>query len=100
MSDATRALVMAYDATHALGDLEDATEREIDAIYSRMIEVAFPQAASRTALMLSLVRRAIESAQANSTSSDSPPGALPPTLSSPVSPSGKSGSSTGRRKSA
>lgn len=100
MADAERELVLAYDATHALGDLEDATEREIDAIYNRLVEVAFPQAESRTAVMLMLVRQAIASAQENSTSSPSPSGTSAPTPLRPRSPSARSGSSTRRRKSA
>ena len=100
MADAERELVLAYDATHALGDLEDATEREIDAIYNRLVEVAFPQAESRTAVMLMLVRQAIASARESSTSSPSPSGTSAPTPLRPRSPSARSGSSTRRRRSA
>jgi hypothetical protein len=100
MADAERGIVLAYDATGALGDLEDATEREIAAVYTRLVEVSFPQARSRTAVMLMLVRQAVSSAQASSPSSPSPTGASTPTPSPAASRSGRSGSSTGRRRSA
>jgi hypothetical protein len=101
MADAERELVLAYDATGALGDLEDATEREIDTIYNRLMEVAFPLAESQTAAMLMLVRSAAESALANSTSGPSLTGtsAVPTTL-RPRSRSARSSSSTARRRSA
>jgi hypothetical protein len=101
MADAERDLVQAYDQTGALGDLEDATEREIDAIYDKLIEVSFPLAQSRTQIMLTLVRAAAESAQASFTSGPSPTGpSAAPTILKPRSPSGRSPSSTRRRRSA
>jgi hypothetical protein len=101
MADAQRELVLAYDVTGALGDLEDATERELDAIYDKLIEVSFPQAESRTQLMVTLVRLAAESAQANSTSGPSAIGTSEaPTPLKPRSRSDRSGSSTRRRRSA
>lgn len=99
MSDAEADLVMAYDATHALGDLDDATEREIDAVYNRLIEVSFPQATSQVALMVAIIRAAAESAPASSTSSPLPPGTTEtPTILTTRSPSAKSSSSTRRRR--
>src|ERR1035437_6278912 len=68
MLDAERELILAYDVSHALGDLEDATETEIDAIYNGLVKVAFPLASSPTAVGLMIVRTAIASAQANSMS--------------------------------
>jgi len=101
MADAERDLVLAYDATGALGDLEDATEREIDAIYNRLIEVAFPLAQSQTALMVGIIRAAAESALVSSTSGPSPTGTSEvPTISKPRSPIARSSSSSRRRKSA
>jgi hypothetical protein len=101
MGDTERELVLAYDATGALGDLEDATEREIDAIYDRLIEVSFPQAQSRTALLVALVRLAGESAQANSTSGPSPTGAsVVPMTSRARSRTARSSSSSTRRRTA
>ena len=101
MADAERELVMAYDVTHVLGDLEDATEREIDAIYNRLIEVAFPLAQSQTALMVGIIRAAAESARVNFTSGPSLTGASEvPTISKPRSPTARSSSSTRRRRSA
>jgi hypothetical protein len=100
MADAERELVMAYDATHALGDLDDATEREVDAIYNRLIEVSFPLAQSQAALMVGLIR-ATTSAVLNSTSSPSPTGtSAAPTTLRPRSRTARSGSSSPRRKSA
>ena len=101
MADAERELVLAYDASGALGDLEDATEREIDAIYNRLMEVAFPLAQSQTALLVGIVRAAAESAQASSTSGPSPTGASAgPTTLRPRSPTARSSSSTPRPRSA
>jgi len=101
MADAECELILAYDATHALGDLEDATEREIDTIYNRLVEVAFPLAQSQTALMVGIIRAAAESAQASSTSGPSPTGTTAaPTILTDHLPSAKSSSSTRRRKSA
>jgi hypothetical protein len=100
IADSERELILAYDVTHALGDLENATEREIDAIYSKLTEVAFPQASSQVALVVGIARAAVASAQASSTSGRSPTGtiAAPPTLKG-HSRSAKSRSSTGRRRS-
>ena len=99
MGDAERELVRAYDATGALGDLEDATEREIDAIYNRLMEIAFPLAQSQTALLVGIVRAT--SAQASSTSGPSPSGAsVVPTTSNTRSPSARSRSSMPRPRSA
>jgi hypothetical protein len=101
MADAERELILAYDVTGALGDLEDATEREIDAIYTKLVEVAFPQAQSQTAMLLALVRLAAGSASANFTSGPSPTGtSAAPTILKPRSPSARSASSTRRRRSA
>lgn len=101
MADAERELVLAYDSTGALGDLEDATEREIDAIYNRLIEVAFPLAQSQTALLVGIVRAAAESARENSMNGPSPTGvSVVPMISKPRSPTGRSSSSTRRHRSA
>jgi len=99
MADAERDLVKAYDVTGALGDLEDATEREIDAIYNRLIEVAYPLASSQTAVMVALVRAAA-SEVVSSTSSPSPSGTSAPTPLKQRSPSARSASTTRGRKSA
>ena len=101
MMDAEADLVMAYDVTHVLGDLEDATEREIDAIYNRLIEVAFPLAQSQMALMMEIVRGLAASAQASSTSGPSPTGTTEaPTILTDHLPSARSSSSTRRRRTA
>jgi hypothetical protein len=101
MADAERELVLAYDQTHVLGDLEDATEREIDAIYNRLTEVAFPLAASQTALMLAIIRAAAASASESSTSGPSPTGAsAAPTILSDHLPSARRSSSSRRRRTA
>jgi len=101
MGDAERSLVLAYDKTGALGDLDDATEREIDTIYNRLIEVSFPLAESQTAIMLTLVRLAAESASASSTNGPSPTGRSgAPTTLRPRSHSDRSPSSTRKRRSA
>jgi hypothetical protein len=101
MADAERDLVLAYDATGVLGDLEDATEREVDDAYNRLVEVAFPLAASRTAMLVALVRQAVESAQPSSTSGPSASGASAvPTTSRRASRSVRSSSSTAGRRSA
>lgn len=101
MADAERELVLAYDVTGGLGDLDDATEREIDAIYNRLMEVAFPLASSQTAVGLAIVRAAIESAVASSTSGRSPTGtSAGPTILRDHSPSARSSSSTRRRRTA
>ena len=71
MADAERELVLAYDVTGVLGDLEDATEREIDAIYTRLMEVAFPLAQSQVALTVGIIRAAAELDLANSTNGPS-----------------------------
>jgi hypothetical protein len=113
MLDAERELVMAYDATYlslpeprpappphpALGDLEDATETEIDAIYNGLVKVAFPLAASPIAVGLMLIRAAVQSAQANSTSGPLPTGtSAGPTISRDHLPSARSTSSTRKHK--
>ena len=99
MADAERELVLAYDSTHVLGDLEDATEREIDVIYNGLVTVAFPLATSQSAMLLAIVRAA--SASASSTNGPSPTGtSAAPTILRDHSPSAKSGSSTRKRKSA
>lgn len=101
MADAERELVLAYDVTGTLGDLEDATEREIDAIYSRLMEVAFPLAASQTAMVLAIIRAAAELAQASSTNGPSPTGtSAAPMISKGRLPTARSSSSTRRRRSA
>ena len=100
MADAERDLVLAYDTTGALGDLDDATERDIDTIYNKLIEVSYPLAQSQMSLAMMLVRAAVESAQASSTSSPSPTGTSAPTPLKKRSPSGKSPSTTARRRSA
>lgn len=101
MGDVQRELIRAYDATGALGDLEDATETETDAIYNRLIEVSFPQSQSRTMLLVNMVRLAAESALANSTSGPSPSGTSEaPTILRDHLPSAKSSSSTRRHESA
>lgn len=101
MSDAERELVLAYDTTGVLGDLEDATEREIDAIYGRLMEVAFPLATSQSAMVLKLVLSAVGSRRASSTNGPSPTGTSEaPTTLRPRSHTGRSSSSTRRRKTA
>jgi hypothetical protein len=100
MLDAERDLVLAYDAAHTLGDLEDATEREIDTIYNGLVTVAFPLAASPMAVGLMFLRAAVASAQASSTNGPSPTGiSAVPTILKDRLPSGRSTSSTRRRKS-
>ena len=101
MADAERQLVMAYDVTHALGDLEDATERDIDTIYNRLVGVAYPLAASPMAVGMAILRAVAESAQASSTNGPSPTGTTAgPTILRPRSPTARSSSSTRRRRSA
>lgn len=106
MADAQRELVLAYDETGALGDLEDATERELDAVYNRLLEVSFPLAGSREAAALMVIRavlaaaRAAGSQPASSTSGPSPSGATATArTSSRASRSARSSSTTGRRRS-
>ncbi len=101
MFDAEMALVLAYDVAHVLGDLTDATETEIDAIYNGLVTVAFPLAKSPAAVGMMLIRAAVQSAQASSTSSPSPTGTTAaPTILKDRLPSAKSTSSTRKRKSA
>ncbi len=101
MFDAEMALVLAYDVSHVLGDLEDATETEIDAIYNGLVKVAFPLASSPTAVGMTMLRAAVQSVQASSTSSPSLTGTIAaPTILKDRLPSAKSASSTKRRKSA
>jgi hypothetical protein len=97
ISDAEREAVLAYDRTGVLGNLEDASEREIDAIYERLLEVAYPKASSQTLLAVAMVRQALTSVQASLPSGPSPSGISP---TSTRSRSGKSSSSGRRRKSA
>ena len=99
MADAERELVLAYDASGALGDLEDATEREVDAIYTRLLEVSFPLASSPTGLAMMLVRAAALGRE-SSTSSGSPSGTSAPTPLKRRSPSARSASTSARRRSA
>lgn len=103
MSDAQRGLVIAYDGTGALGDLDDATERELDAVYNRLLEVSFPLARSRGGAALMLARMAIEAAGsrlASSMSGPSPTGtSAAPKNSRRRSRSGRSSSTTRRRTS-
>jgi hypothetical protein len=100
MADAERELVLAYDETGALGDLEDATEREIDAIYNRLMAVSFPLAESQMTVVVGILRAAAESASASSTNGPSPSGATAaPTILKPRSPSARSSSSSRRRRS-
>ena len=99
MADAERELVLAYDSTGALGDLEDATERDIDTIYNRLVEVAFPLAESQTAVMVAVLRAAV-SARESSTSSPSPSGTSTPTPLRPRSRSARSSSTTRKRATA
>lgn len=101
MLDAELALVLAYDATHVLGDLEEATETEIDAIYNGLVKVAYPLAASPMAAMQMVARLVVQSAQANSMNGPLPTGTTAaPTILEDHSPSAKSGSSTRKRKTA
>lgn len=101
MLDVERDLVLAYDSTGALGDLSDATEREIDAIYNRLVMVAHPLASSPMAVGMAMLRAVAESARANSTSGQSPTGdSAAPTILKDHLPTAKSSSSTRRRKSA
>ena len=101
MLDAQREQILTYDVTHALGDLEDATERELDVIYNRLLEISYPKSKSQMALLLTMapVLKAIQSASANSTSGPSPAGtSAGPTTLRPRSRTAKSSSSTRRRK--
>jgi hypothetical protein len=100
MGDAQREIIRDYDVTGALGDLEDATETEIDTIYNRLNEVSFPQSQRRTLLLVNMVRQAVESAQASTPSSPSPTGTSAPTPLRRRSPSARSSSSGRRRASA
>jgi hypothetical protein len=109
IEDAQLELVLAYDQTHALGDLENATRREISAIYDRILEVAFPLADSQTTLLVAIVRRAVDEAHAkaeqsrqeSSTSGPSPTGvSAAPTILKGHSRTARSSSSTRRRRSA
>jgi hypothetical protein len=101
MGDAERELVLAYDSSRALGDLEDATERDIDLIYNKLVEVAFPLAQSPMAMLLTLVRAAGELALGNSTNGPSPSGdSAAPMILKPSSPSDRSPSSTRKPRSA
>lgn len=105
IEDAQLELVLAYDQTHALGDLEDATRREIRAIYDRILEVSFPLADSQTTLLVAIVRRAVDEAMksraASSMNGPSPTGdSAAPTILKPRSRTARSSSSTRRRKSA
>jgi hypothetical protein len=101
MLDAEIALVLAYDATHALGDLDDATETEIDAIYNGLVKVAFPLAASPTAVGMAMLRAVAQSAPVSSMSGPSPTGtSAAPTILKDHLPSAKSGSSGRKRRSA
>ena len=99
MLDAERELILAYDATHVLGDLDDATETEIDAIYNGLVKVAFPLASSPMAVGLMMVRAAMQSAQASSQSGPSTPGTSSPTILKDHLPSARSTSSTRKPKS-
>ena len=97
--DAERELVLAYDVTGALGDLEDATIREIDSIYDRLVEISFPFGQRARAVVATMVRRAIESALDSSSSSPSQPGTTVVSMTSKRrSPTDKHNSSTGRRR--
>lgn len=103
MLDTERGYVMAYDATHVLGDLDDATEREIDLIYDKLIAVSYPKAKSQTALMMTIAQAAAravaESVRASFTSSPSPSGTTAALTILPTpSPSAKRSSSTPRPK--
>lgn len=101
MADMQRELVLDYDSMHALGDLEDATEREIDVIYNKLQVVAFPLAESATAIVMDIIRTAAVLAQASSTNGPSPTGASEaPTILKDHLPTAKSSSSTRRRRSA
>ena len=100
MGDAERDLVLAYDTTGVLGELDDATEREIDAIYNRLLEVSFPLAQSQTALMVALVRDIARSVPESSTNGLSVIGdSADPTSSKAASPIARSSSSTRGRRS-
>lgn len=104
MADAQRELILAYDATGALGDLEDATERELDEIYRKLLEVSFPLARSWMAVQLTMVRAAKMAAagsdQASSTNGPSPTGTSAAKSSSSSSRTARYSSSTRRRKNA
>jgi hypothetical protein len=99
MLDAERELILAYDATHALGDLDDATETEIDVVYNGLVKVAFPLAKSPAALMMTIARAAVLSALASSQSGPSTPGTSSPTILKDHLPSARSTSSTRKPKS-
>jgi hypothetical protein len=105
IEDAQLELVLAYDQTHALGDLEDATRREISAIYDRILEVSFPLADSQMTLMVAIVRRsvdeAIKSRAESSTSGPSPTGdSTAPTILRGHLRTARSSSSTRKHRSA
>ena len=105
VEDAERKLVLAYDATHALGDLEDMTVRQIHAVFERLLEVSFPLAGSQMTVMLAIIQAAIEKAdesrQENSTSGLSPTGdSEAPTILKGHLRTARSSSSTRKRRSA
>jgi hypothetical protein len=103
MLDAQRELILAYDTTGALGDLEDATETELDAIYKKLLEVSYPLSQSWMAVQLTIVkglRQAAASLPASSTNGPSPTGISAARSSSSGSRTAKSSSSTRRRRSA
>ena len=102
MTEVEHDLILAYDATGALGDLEDSTETELTEVYRRLLEVSYPNAKSVMAvqvLMMQAASRAAASALESSTSGPSPSGDSPPTSSAPPSRSGRPSSSVRRRRS-
>jgi hypothetical protein len=105
VEDAERELVLAYDRTHVLGDLEDMTVRQIHAIFERLLDVSFPLASSQMTMMLAIIQAAIENAEksqaASSMSGPSPTGTTAaPTILKGHLRTARSSSSTRKRRSA
>jgi len=105
VEDAERELVLAYDRTNVLGDLEDMTVRQIHSIFERLLDVSFPLASSQMTMMLAIIQAAIENAERSraesSTSGPSPTGdSAAPTILKGHLRTARSSSSTRKRRSA
>ena len=101
MADVEHDLIRAYDATGALGDLEDATETELSAVYTRLLEVSYPLAHSVMATQVLLMQAAVASARQSSTNGPLPTGpSVVPMTSRAPSRNGKRNSSGRRPRSA
>jgi len=97
MTEVEHDLILAYDATGALGDLEDATETELSALYTKLLEVSYPNAKSVMAVQILMMQEAVRAASSDlgsSTSGPSPTGPSEvPTTSRPPSRSARRSSS-------